>query len=92
MRREATGNSRKQAGQNLRAVQDVQSRNSEAKKRLGLCVLNYMVTSNHVHLLGKAMHREVEQFEETHVLREESEVYGFKSAVFWNESFEDART
>ena len=31
------------------------------------------------------MHREVEQFEETHVLREESEVYGFKSAVFWNE-------
>jgi len=41
---------------------------------------------------SKAMHREVEQFEETHVLREESEVYGFKSAVFWNESFEDART
>ena len=52
---------------------------------------------------SKAMHREVEQFEGTHVLREESEVYGFKSAgekeslspentVFWNESFEDART
>ena len=40
---------------------------------------------------SKAMHREVEQFEETHVLREESEVYGFKSAVFWNESFEDAQ-
>ena len=38
------------------------------------------------------MHREVEQFEATHVLREGSEVYGFKSAVFWNESFEDART
>ena len=36
---------------------------------------------------SKAMHREVEQFEETHVLREESEVYGFKSAVFSNESF-----
>jgi REP element-mobilizing transposase RayT len=54
MRREATGNSRKQAGQNLRAVQDVQSRNSEAKKRFGLSVLNYMVTSNHVHLLVKA--------------------------------------
>jgi REP-associated tyrosine transposase len=47
---------------------------------------------------SKAMHREVEQFEETHVLREVSEVYGFKSAseneslspentVFWNESF-----
>jgi REP element-mobilizing transposase RayT len=53
MRREATGNSRKQAGQNLRAVQDVQSSNSEAKKRFGLCVLNYMVTSNHVHLLVK---------------------------------------
>ena len=31
------------------------------------------------------MHREVEQFEGTHVLREVSEVYGFKSAVFWNE-------
>ena len=52
---------------------------------------------------SKAMHREVEEFEGTHVLREESEVYGFKSAgeneslspenaVFWNESFEDART
>jgi hypothetical protein len=52
---------------------------------------------------SKAMHCEVEQFEGTHVLREESEVYGFKSAgeneslspentVFWNESFEDART
>ena len=41
---------------------------------------------------SKAMHREVEQFEETPVLCEESEVYGFKSAVFWNESFEDART
>ena len=41
---------------------------------------------------SKAMHREVEQFEGTHVLREASEVYGFKSAVFWNESFEDART
>lgn len=47
---------------------------------------------------SKAMHREVEQFEGTHVLREVSEVYGFKSAgeneslspentVFWNESF-----
>jgi putative transposase len=23
----------------------------EAKKRFGLCVLNYMVTSNHIHLL-----------------------------------------
>jgi hypothetical protein len=52
---------------------------------------------------SKAMHREVEVFEGTHVLREESEVYGFKSAgekeslspentVFWNESFEDGRT
>jgi hypothetical protein len=52
---------------------------------------------------SKAMHREVEQFEGTHVLREASEVYGFKSAgeneplspgntVFWNESFEDAKT
>jgi hypothetical protein len=29
---------------------------------------------------SKAMHREVEEFEGTHVLREESEVYGFKSA------------
>ena len=29
---------------------------------------------------SKAMHREVEVFEGTHVLREESEVYGFKSA------------
>jgi hypothetical protein len=49
------------------------------------------------------MHREVEEFEGTHVLREESEVYGFKSTgekeslspentVFWNESFEDGRT
>jgi hypothetical protein len=28
---------------------------------------------------SKAMHREVEKFEGTHVLREESEVYGFKS-------------
>ena len=47
------------------------------------------------------MHREVEQFEGMHVLREESEVYGFESAseneslspentVFWNESY--ART
>src|SRR5918996_3440644 len=26
---------------------------SEAKKRFGLCVLDYMVTSNHVHLLVK---------------------------------------
>ena len=25
----------------------------EAKKRFGLCVLNYMVTSNHIHLLAK---------------------------------------
>jgi putative transposase len=25
----------------------------EAKKRFGLCVLNFMVTSNHVHLLVK---------------------------------------
>ena len=25
----------------------------EAKKRFGLCVLNYIVTSNHVHLLVK---------------------------------------
>jgi REP-associated tyrosine transposase len=25
----------------------------EAKKRFGLCVLNYMVTSNHVHLMLK---------------------------------------
>ena len=25
----------------------------EAKKRFGLCVLNYMVTSNHIHLLVK---------------------------------------
>jgi hypothetical protein len=41
---------------------------------------------------GQSDASEVEQFEETHVLREESEVYGFKSAVFWNESFEDART
>jgi len=29
---------------------------------------------------SKAMHRDVEQFEGAHVLREESEVYGFKSA------------
>jgi putative transposase len=47
---------------------------------------------------SKAMHREVERFEGAHVLREESEVYGFKSAgeneslspentVVWNESF-----
>jgi hypothetical protein len=28
---------------------------------------------------SKAMHREVEKFEGTHVLREESEVYGSKS-------------
>ena len=49
------------------------------------------------------MHREVERFKGTHVLREEGDLYGFKSAgeneslspeniVFWNESFEDART
>jgi len=25
----------------------------EAKKRMGLCVLNYVVTSNHIHLLVK---------------------------------------
>ena len=25
----------------------------EARKRFGLCVLNYMVTSNHIHLLVK---------------------------------------
>jgi len=25
----------------------------EARKRYGLCVLNYMVTSNHIHLLVK---------------------------------------
>jgi putative transposase len=25
----------------------------QAKKRFGLCVLNYMVTSNHIHLLVK---------------------------------------
>ena len=25
----------------------------EAKKRFGLCVLNYVITSNHVHLLTK---------------------------------------
>lgn len=25
----------------------------EARKRLGLCVPNYMVTSNHVHLVGR---------------------------------------
>ena len=37
--------------QSLRSVQDVE--NSEAKKRFGLCVLDYIVTSNHVHLLVK---------------------------------------
>jgi hypothetical protein len=31
----------------------------EAKKRFGLSVLNYMVTSNHVHLLVKDTHRGV---------------------------------
>lgn len=31
----------------------------EARKRFGLCVLNYMVTSNHVHLLVKDTGREV---------------------------------
>ena len=25
----------------------------QAKKRFGLCVLNYMITSNHIHLLVK---------------------------------------
>jgi hypothetical protein len=32
---------------------NVQSQNSEAKKRFGLCVLDYIVTSNHIHLLVK---------------------------------------
>jgi REP element-mobilizing transposase RayT len=31
----------------------------EAKKRFGLCVLNYMVTSNHIHLLVKDADRNV---------------------------------
>ena len=31
----------------------------EAKKRFGLCVLNYMVTSNHIHLLVKNTDRNV---------------------------------
>jgi putative transposase len=31
----------------------------EAKKRYGLCVLDYMVTSNHVHLLVKDTGRDV---------------------------------
>ena len=39
--------------QPLRSVQNVQSRNSAAKKRFGLCVLDYIVTSNHIHLLVK---------------------------------------
>jgi hypothetical protein len=39
-----------QAVQALRSVQNVQSRTSEAKKRFGLSVLNYVVTSNHIHL------------------------------------------
>ncbi|HZP92154.1 MAG TPA: hypothetical protein VFB20_04640 [Burkholderiales bacterium] len=30
----------------------------EAPKRFGLCVLNYMVTSNHIHLLVKKMRAE----------------------------------
>ena len=37
----------------------------EAKKRYGLCVLNYMVTSNHIHLLvedsgGKVIQRSIQ--------------------------------
>lgn len=31
----------------------------ETKKRFGLCVLNYMVTSNHIHLLVKDADRNV---------------------------------
>ena len=42
-----------QAVQSLRSVQNVQSRNAGAKKGFGLCVLDYMVTSNHIHLLVK---------------------------------------
>ncbi len=33
----------------------------EAKKRYGLCVLNYMVTSNHIHLLVEDSGAEVIQ-------------------------------
>ena len=36
------------------SVQNVQSRYSEAKKRFGLCVLDYVVTSNHIHLRANA--------------------------------------
>jgi hypothetical protein len=38
------------------SVQNVQSRNSEAKKRFGLCVFDYVMTSNHIHLLVKDMY------------------------------------
>jgi len=41
------------AGQDLRAFQNFQSWDFEAKKRFGLCVLDYVVTSNHIHLLVK---------------------------------------
>jgi hypothetical protein len=45
----------------LRSVQNVQSQNSEAKKRFGLCVLDYAVTTNHIHLLVKVYGQAVVQ-------------------------------
>ncbi|MEA2838468.1 MAG: hypothetical protein QOD89_3018 [Bradyrhizobium sp.] len=50
----AIGNSR-DSRSNLRAFQNFQSWDFEAKKRFGLCVLDYAVTSKHIHLLVKKM-------------------------------------
>ena len=59
MRCEAIGNSGEigfRIVQVATPVQNVLSRNSEAKKRFGLCVLDYVVTSNHIQLLVKDMY------------------------------------
>ena len=54
----------------------------EAKKRFGLCVLNFTVTSNHVHLLiydtgngNESIGRKVVENEDSFVLREQQASY-----------------
>ncbi len=62
----------------------------EAKKRFGLCVLNYIVTSNHVHLLVKDTGGNVIAAE--HAVHRRSNRAGVQSAkgrhgAFWEDHY-----
>ncbi len=68
----------------------------EAKKRYGLCVLNYMVTSNHIHLLVEGSGGEVLGAKGSYELREPEAAYScnfdtengplsLENAYFWDD-------